>query len=252
MTTATPRAVLLVGGSSEIGIAIVRRMAADGPPLRPFLVGRDERRLSDALSELQRAGCVGGEIELLDADDIDAHEAAIGRTFQRAGGLDVVILAVGVLGAQAGLDADLEQAIEVLRVNFVGSGSLLLQSLRRLREQGRGTLVVLSSVAAERARAGNAIYGAAKAGLDALAQGLADATVDSGVRVLVVRPGFVKTRMTAGLKPAPLATTPEAVADATVRALAGHAHTVWVPPALRPLFAVLRHLPRRLYRRLPL
>ena len=113
-------------------------------------------------------------------------------------------------------------------------------------------LVVLSSVAAERPRANNAIYGAAKAGLDALAQGVADQVAGSGVRVLVVRPGFVATRMTAGLKPAPLATTPEAVAEATVRALAGRAQTIWVPRALRAIFAVLRHLPRALYRRLPL
>jgi decaprenylphospho-beta-D-erythro-pentofuranosid-2-ulose 2-reductase len=251
MSTPTPSRVLLVGGSSEIGLAIVRRMAADGP-VKPMLIGRDEHRLTEALAALERAGCTGGEIELLDADRLEAHEAAIGRAFERAGGADVVILAVGVLGAQSGLDADREEAIEVMRVNFVGSGSLLLLSLRRLREQKHGVLVVLSSVAAERARAGNAIYGAAKAGLDALAQGLADATAGSGVRVLVVRPGFVRTRMTEGLKPAPLATTAEAVADATVRALAGRAHTVWVPSTLRPLFAVLRHLPRPLYRRLPL
>jgi decaprenylphospho-beta-D-erythro-pentofuranosid-2-ulose 2-reductase len=107
-------------------------------------------------------------------------------------------------------------------------------------------------VVAERPRAGNAIYGAAKAGLDALAQGLADATAGTGVRVLVVRPGFVVDRMTEGLPKAPFATTPEAVAEATVRALAGRAHTVWVPAQLRFIFAVLRHLPRPLYRRLPI
>jgi decaprenylphospho-beta-D-erythro-pentofuranosid-2-ulose 2-reductase len=113
-------------------------------------------------------------------------------------------------------------------------------------------MIVLSSVAAERPRSGNAVYGAAKAGLDALAQGLADATASTGVRVLVVRPGFVMTRMTEGLKPVPFATTPEAVADATVHALRGRAHTIWVPAKLRFIFAVLRHLPRPIYRRLPL
>ncbi len=111
---------------------------------------------------------------------------------------------------------------------------------------------MLSSVAAERPRAGNAIYGAAKAGLDALAQGLADALAGSGVRVLVVRPGFVIDRMTDGLPQAPFATRPEVVADATVRALERGDHTVWVPGRLRYVFAVLRHLPRPLYRRLPL
>ncbi len=111
---------------------------------------------------------------------------------------------------------------------------------------------MLSSVAAERPRAGNAIYGAAKAGLDALAQGLADVTAGTGVRVLVVRPGFVIDRMTDGLPRAPFATRPDAVAEATVRALQRADHTVWVPGRLRFVFAVLRHLPRPLYRRLPL
>jgi decaprenylphospho-beta-D-erythro-pentofuranosid-2-ulose 2-reductase len=121
-----------------------------------------------------------------------------------------------------------------------------------MSHRGRGTLVVLSTVGVERPRASNAIYGAAKTGLDALAQGLADATVSSGVRVLVVRPGFVHTRMTAGLPAAPFATAPDAVAEATVRAVEGTAPTIWVPGRLRLVFAVLRHLPRAIYRRLPL
>jgi decaprenylphospho-beta-D-erythro-pentofuranosid-2-ulose 2-reductase len=139
----------------------------------------------------------------------------------------------------------------VMRVNFLGCGSLLLACLRRLREQSSGTLVVPSSIAAELPRASNAIYGAAKAGLDALAQGLAEATAASGVRLLVVRPGFVATRMTAGLEPAPFATTAEAVADPTVRALGRSRHTVWMPARLRLVFAVHRHLPRPPFRRLP-
>jgi decaprenylphospho-beta-D-erythro-pentofuranosid-2-ulose 2-reductase len=245
------RSVLLIGGSSEIGVAIVRRLAANGP-VRPYLLGRDSERMNEALGLLERAGCEPGEVDLLDADDLGAHAPAMARAFERSGGFDVVVLAVGVLGAQAGIDADRAEALDVMRVDFLDCGSLLLESLRQMRERRRGTLVVLSSVAAERARASNAIYGAAKAGLDAMAQGLADATAGSGVRVLVVRPGFVRTRMTAGLPDAPLATTPEAVAEATVSALSGHAHTIWVPATLRPIFAVLRHVPRGLYRRLPL
>ncbi len=245
------RRVLLVGGSSEIGLAITRRLTADGP-VRPYLLGRDRPRLQAALATLEREGCAGGDYEMLDADDLATHGEAVARAFERMGGVDVVVLAIGVLGAQRGLDAEPAEAAEVMRVNFVGSGSLMLACLRQLRDQGRGTLIVLSSVAAERPRAGNSIYGAAKSGLDALAQGLADATVASGVRVLVVRPGFVATRMTAGLPRAPFATTPEAVADATVRALAGRSHTVWVPGQLRYVFALLRHLPRPVYRRLPL
>lgn len=243
--------VLLLGGTSEIGLAIVRRLAAEGP-VRPYLIGRDRERLTGALAELGHAGAGGGALDVLDADELEQHREVIGRAFERSGGFDTVVLAVGVLGAQAGLDADRAEALEVMRTNFLGAGSLLLEALERLRAQGRGTLIVLSTVAAERARASNAIYGAAKAGLDALAQGLADATAGSGVRVLVVRPGFVTTKMTAGLDPAPMATSADAVAEATVRALEGSAHTVWVPGRLRLVFAVLRHLPRALFRKLPL
>jgi decaprenylphospho-beta-D-erythro-pentofuranosid-2-ulose 2-reductase len=246
-----PTRVLLLGGTSEIGLAIVRRLSLTGS-VRPVLLGRDPEALGVVLGELERAGCSGGEIGRLDADDLAGHEAALTGAFDATGGFDVVVLAVGVLGAQAALDAPIEQSLEVMRVNFIGCGSLLLHALRRLRDQRHGTLVVLSSVAAERPRSGNAIYGAAKAGLDSLAQGLADATAGSGARVLVVRPGFVTTRMTAGLKPAPMATTPEEVAQATVQALDGRAPTVWVPSRLRYVFVVLRHLPRWLYRRLPL
>lgn len=243
--------LLLLGGSSEIGLAIARRLAADGP-VRPFLLGRNRELLAQALALLETAGCHNGEFAALDADELDAHGPAISGAFERSGGFDVVVLAIGVLGAQRGLDAETHEALEVMRVNFLDCGSLLLHSLRALRDQGSGTLVLLSSVAAERPRASNPVYGAAKAGLDALAQGLADATFGSGARVLVVRPGFVVTRMTAGLKPAPFATTPEKVADATVRALERRMGTIWVPASLRPIFGVLRHLPRPLYRRLPL
>jgi decaprenylphospho-beta-D-erythro-pentofuranosid-2-ulose 2-reductase len=244
--------VLLVGGTSEIGLAIVRRLGTPDP-VRAVLLGRDDGRMVRAAEMLERDGRASSvTTRVLDAENVEAHGPAVGEAFERFDGFDVVVLAIGVLGAQEGLDADRGRAVEVMRVNFVDSGSLLLECLGRLREQGRGTLVVLSSVAAERARAGNAIYGAAKAGLDALAQGLADATAPTGVRVLVVRPGFVRGRMTAGLRPMPMATTPEAVAAATVRGLDSGAHTVWVPGRLRIVFALLRHLPRPIFRRLPL
>jgi len=236
---------LLVGGTSEIGLAIVRRLVAE----RVWLLGRDSGRLARAAAEL---GGAAVEVGMLDADDIPSHRQAIEQAFADAGGFDMVVIAVGVLGAQAGLDADPDEAIEVMRVNFLGVGSLLLECLRQLRQRGEGTLVLLSSVAVERPRASNPIYGAAKAGVDALAQGLSDAIASSGVRVLVVRPGFVKTRMTADIEPVPFATTPEAVASATVAALRGRAGTIWVPGRLRLIFAILRHLLRSIYRRLPL
>lgn len=214
-----------------------------------WLLGRDGPGLARAAADFDGPTV---QVGLLDADDLAAHREAIERAFDEADGFDVVVIAVGVLGAQAGLDADPHEVDEVMRVNFLGAGSLLVECLRQMRRRRNGTLILLSSVAAERPRASNAIYGAAKAGLDALAHGLSDAVASSGVRVLVVRPGFVKSRMTARLEPAPLATTPEAVAWATVAALRGRAGTVWVPGRLRLIFAILRHLPRSVYRRLPL
>lgn len=246
-----PRRALLIGGGSEIGLAIVRRLAAEGPVV-PHLLGRDSGRLQSALEQLRQQGCLAGDWAELDADQVGEHPRAIAEAFRALGDVDVVVLAIGVLGGQDGLDADPDEAAEVLRVNLVGCGSLMLAALRELREQGHGSLIALSSVGAERPRAGNAVYGAAKAGFDSLAQGLSDAVAGSGVEVLVVRPGFVHTKMTAGLDPAPLATSPEAVAEACVRALGRGSATLWVPRTLRPLFSVLRHLPRPVYRRLPL
>jgi decaprenylphospho-beta-D-ribofuranose 2-oxidase len=251
VASSAPKRLLLLGGTSEIGLAIARRLAREGP-VRPYLIGRDRDRLSAALADLERSGCSEGELAVLDADDLDSHPEAVARAFELMDGIDLVVLAVGVLGAQAGVEADRAEALEVMRVNFTGAGSLLLEAMRRLEDQGAGTCVVLSSVAAERPRATNAVYGAAKAGLDALAQGLADASAGSGVRVLVVRPGFVRTKMTEGLPEAPMATTAAEVAEATVRALDGDAHTIWVPGRLRLVFTVLRHLPRPIFRRLPL
>lgn len=245
------RRVLLIGGTSEIGLAIVRRCSRDGP-VEPALLGRDRAALERALAGLVADGCGDGFVDTVDANQTATHEAAVAAAFERSGGFDVVVLAVGLLDAQQGLDADPERAVEVMAVDFVGAGSLLLASLRALRRRGAGTLVVLSSVAIERPRASNAVYGAAKAGLDSLAQALADAVAGSGVRVLVVRPGFVHTRMTAGLPAPPFATSAEAVADATVKGMAGSATTIWAPPLLRLLFLALRALPRALWRRLPL
>jgi decaprenylphospho-beta-D-erythro-pentofuranosid-2-ulose 2-reductase len=242
---------LVLGGSSEIGTAIVHRLAQENR-VEALLLGRDYKRMAGVVDGLKATGRASAEFDGLDADEVETHADAIARAFDRLEDVDLVILCVGVLGGQAGLDAEPDEVTKVLRTNFLGCGSLLWYSMRALRAQGHGTIVVLSSVADERARASNAIYAAAKAGLDALAQGLADAVDGTRVRVLVIRPGFVDTRMTAGLKPTPLSTGPQVVADATVAALGGRTRTVWVPGRLRYVFAVLRHLPRPVYRRLPL
>jgi decaprenylphospho-beta-D-erythro-pentofuranosid-2-ulose 2-reductase len=242
------RRVIVLGGTSEIGLATVRELQRRSPR-EVALVGRDGEALAGAASSLQAAGCPQVATVQLDALDLGRHAAAVGEAFEHLGGADIVILAVGVLGERGGMPTDVAGAVEVLQVNAVGAGSLLIEAARRLQEGGGGQLVVLSSVAAERPRRGNAVYGASKAALDALAQALGDDLGERGVRVLVVRPGFVHTRMTEGLEPAPLSTTPEAVARVVVEGLDGKAHTVWAPRALRWLMLVVRMLPRSILRR---
>jgi decaprenylphospho-beta-D-erythro-pentofuranosid-2-ulose 2-reductase len=241
--------VVVLGGTSDIAAAIVRELQGRAPR-EVALLGRDPDALARAAEDLTGAGCPTVLTFEFDALDLDRHEQLIGEAVEQLGGVDIVILAVGVLGERGGLPDDIPAALDVLQVNLVGAGSLLIHGARRLREQGAGTLVVLSSVAGERARAANVVYGASKAGLDALAQGFGDALHDDGVRVLVVRPGFVHTRMTRGLAPAPLSTTPQALARVVVDGLDSRAHTVWAPPALRWLMIAVRMLPRPLFRRL--
>jgi len=246
---ATGRRVIVLGGTSEIALAIVRELQRVAPR-EVALVGRDGDGLERCAQEL-RAGGVQ-RVLTLEADALrpDSHAEVIERAFAELGGADLVVLAIGVLGARGGLPDDVGAAVELLQVNLVGAGSLMMHAARRLRADGGGTLVVLSSVAAERPRRANAVYGASKAGLDALAQGLADDLHADGVRILVVRPGFVHTRMTRGLDPAPLASTPEAVATAVLAGLESGAQTVWAPRALRLLMIVMRAIPRPLFRRI--
>ncbi|NUP62216.1 MAG: SDR family NAD(P)-dependent oxidoreductase [Nonomuraea sp.] len=235
--------VLLLGGRSEIGLEIVRLLVGLGAS-RVVLAARGDLTPPDDL---------GAEVHVLpfDALDVRSHGAVLAKAADLVGDLDVVISAFGVLGTQAAYDADPAAAAEAIAVNYAGHVSVGLHAARVLREQGHGTLVVLSSVAGARVRRANFVYGSAKAGLDGFAQGLGDALHGSGARVLIVRPGFVVGRMTTGLTPAPLPSTPRQVALATVRALREGASTVWVPRALGPAFALLRLLPRPLWRRLP-
>jgi len=237
--------VLLLGGTSEIGLAIVRRLVRDRAR-RVVLAVRDPEAAKGAADELVELGA-DTEIVRFDALATEDHRAVLDEVFDR-GDLDVVVLAFGVLGDQAEFDAHPEAAVEAARVNYVGAVSAGLIVADRLRRQGHGTLVVLSSVAAERPRRANFVYGSTKAGLDAFAQGLADALEGTGAAVLVVRPGFVHTRMTAGMAPQPLSTTPDVVAEQVRRGLERRATTVWAPAPLRWVFAVLRHLPRPIWR----
>ena len=234
-----PGTVLVLGGGSEIGLAIARALNAR----TTVLAGRNPL----ALKQIPLAS----DVVQFDADDTSSHQAVIDDVVARHGDLDVVVLAFGVLGDQSKDEVDAEAAVAVMRTNLLGAVSVMTVVGNRLRLQGHGKLVVLSSVAGERVRRSNYVYGASKAGLDGFALGLGEALRGSGAGVLVVRPGFVHTRMTEGLEAAPLSTTPEKVAEVTVKALASGAELVWVPGPLRLVMAVLRHIPRQVFRKLP-
>jgi decaprenylphospho-beta-D-erythro-pentofuranosid-2-ulose 2-reductase len=243
----SPPRLLLLGGTSEIGLAILA--ALDVPDnAEVILAGRDEQRLAAAGKEL------AGQVTTMayDAMDTGGHQAFADAVFA-AGPLDLVISAAGVLIGQEEVERDVRRAADMVETNFTGHVTSLLAIAARMRtqgDQGRGTIVVLSSVAAVRPRKANFVYGAAKAGLDAFARGLADSLHGSGVRVVLVRPGFVIGRMTQGMSPAPMSSTPAQVGTATAAALRGGKTAVWIPAPLAGLALALRLVPRPLWRRL--
>jgi decaprenylphospho-beta-D-erythro-pentofuranosid-2-ulose 2-reductase len=248
-----PQSVLLLGGTSEIGLAIVRTLPPDRLR-RVILAGRNPAALGAVGKELSAGWPVGRapEVEVVEVDAVApaTHGRLVDAVFE-AGDVDVTVLAVGLLGNQAAAEADPEMALRSIDANLVGPLSLMLHVGRRLRRQGHGALVVLSSVAGRQARPANYVYGAGKAGLDLAALGLGDSLMGSGARVLVVRAGFIRTRMTAHLQPPPLATDPETVARAVVTGLRRRRALIYSPPTARALAAVLIVLPRSVLRRLP-
>lgn len=245
------QSVLVLGGGSEIAIATLRRLVADRTRT-VLLAARAPEALDATADDLRARGATTVETMAFDAADTASHEAFVERVFDRDTDIDLVLVAFGVLGDQAEAERDGMAAAEIASVNYVGVVSVTMPIVARLRAQGHGTIVALSSVAGERVRQSNFVYGSSKAGMDGFFQGLGDSLDGTGVHVMVVRPGFVHTKMTAGLEPAPLATTPDAVADAIVTGIARRSSVVWVPPALRFVMSALRHLPRQVFRRLPL
>jgi decaprenylphospho-beta-D-erythro-pentofuranosid-2-ulose 2-reductase len=245
------QSVLVFGGGSDIALATVRRLV--GRRARTVvLAAHHPDALDDARAELLAAGATTVEVVGFDAEATDTHAALVDDLFDRFGDFDVVLVTFGVLGNQSEAEADAAVALEIARINYLGTISVAVPVAQRLTQQGHGTLVALSSVAGERARRSNFVYGSSKAGMDAFLQGLGDSLVGTGVRVMVVRPGFVVSKMTEGMDPAPLSTTPEAVADAIVGGLARRSDTVWVPAPLRYVMTVLRHTPRPIFRKLPI
>jgi decaprenylphospho-beta-D-erythro-pentofuranosid-2-ulose 2-reductase len=244
------QSVLVLGGGSDIALATVRRLIGRGART-VVLAARRPDELAPIVEELHTLGATTVEAITFDATATATHEALVDDAFDRHGDFDIVLIAFGVLGDQAEAERDAAAAVDVGTVNYLGSVSVGLLVAKRLRAQGHGRLVVLSSVSGERARRANFVYGSSKAGFDAFFQGLGDSLVGSGVGVTIVRPGYVHTKMTEGRDVVPMSSTPEQVADGILKGLARGAEIIWVPPLLRYAMSALRHLPRPLFRRLP-
>jgi decaprenylphospho-beta-D-erythro-pentofuranosid-2-ulose 2-reductase len=244
-----PQSILLLGGTSEIGLAVVEAFANDRP-LRVVLGGRPSERLDAARTRLEARGCA---VETLpfDAEALDTHDDVVRKAFA-GGDIDVAVVAFGLLGDNEKAWTDVGTAVQLAQVNYTAAVSVGVALAERMREQGHGAMVAFSSAASERARRSNFVYGSTKAGLDAFYSGLTEALRPYEVSVTVVRPGFVHTRMTEGMKAAPLSTTPEAVAAITVDAVRKRRELVWAPAPMRLVMSVLRHLPRAVFRRLPI
>jgi len=245
--TGLPQSLLLLGGTSDIALAIAERYLAAGP-LRVILAARPSERRDAAGNRLHNAGAEVSTVDF-DAADPTSHPGTLDTAFA-AGDIDVTVVAFGVQGDDEQAWQHHGTAVELARVNYTGAVSVGVALAQRLKHQGHGAIAVLSSVAGERVRRSNFVYGSTKAGTDGFYLGLGTALRPYGVHVTVLRPGHVYTKLTAGKRAAPFARTPEQVADTAVSAIARGRELVWIPPILRYVMSVLRHVPRPLFRRL--
>ncbi|MFF4598383.1 decaprenylphospho-beta-D-erythro-pentofuranosid-2-ulose 2-reductase [Amycolatopsis sp. NPDC001319] len=244
-----PQSLLLLGGTSDIALAIAEKYLAE-KPLRVVLAARPSPRLDAAAQRLKDRGAEVSTMDF-DAKDTAAHPAVLDRAFA-GGDIDVAVVAFGLLGDPEEVWQDHAKAVELATVNYAAAVSVGVALSEKLKAQGHGTIIALSSVAGERVRRSNFVYGSTKAGFDGFYLGLGEALADHGVQVTVVRPGHVKTKMTAGLKDAPLAQTAEQVADIAVTAARTGKDLVWAPAQFRLVMSVLRHVPRPIFRKLPI
>lgn len=243
-----PQTIVLLGGTSEIGRAIVTELAS--PQLRTVVLA--QRSVTDRDDGAARIDGIDDAVDVVtvtfDATDHDGHREWVTHLADRVGDLDVVVQAFGQLGPDAATDP--AAAASLVDTNTAGAISSGLAITEQLRTQGHGAFVVLSSVAGVRTRASNFVYGATKAGQDAFSTGLAASLAGSGVQVLTVRPGFVRSKMTAGMAEAPFACDASDVARAVAEGIRRRRRVVWVPGVLRWVFGILRFAPEFVWRRL--
>lgn len=246
-----PQTLLLLGGTSEIGLAIVEEYLRKAPARVILAALPGDPRREDAVAQAKAAGAT--QVDLIDFDALDtaSHPAVIDQAW-KDGDVDIAIVAFG-------LDADAEElwqnqskAVRVVEVNYTAAVSVGVLVGEKMKAQGFGRIIAMSSVAGERVKRANFVYGSSKAGLDGFYLGLGEALRPFGPRVTVVRPGQVRTQFSAHVDEAPLTVNKEDVAKLAVAASDRGKEIVWAPGAFRFVMIVLRHLPRAVFRKLPI
>jgi decaprenylphospho-beta-D-erythro-pentofuranosid-2-ulose 2-reductase len=246
-----PQSILLLGGTSEIGLAICSRYLQESPARIVLAALPDDPGREEAVAQMKAAGAKSVELIDFDAVDTAGHPAVIDAAF-RSGDIDVAIVAFGLLGDAEELWQDQRKAVQIAEINYTAAVSVGVLVGEKMRQQGYGQIIAMSSAAGERVRRSNFVYGSTKAGLDGFYLGLGEALREYGVHVLVIRPGQVRTRMSAHVKEAPLTVDKEYVADLAVTASLKGKDLVWAPGAFRYVMMVLRHIPRPIFRKLPI
>ncbi len=244
--------ILVIGAGSAIAQAAAQIYAEEGGRL--FLVARDAARLDVIADDLRVRGAL--QVDTLPADllEHDRHPEIIEAALDAMPELDIVLIAHGVLPDQAACQASAERSVEAMDVNFLSVVSLLTPLANRMEERGGGTIAVISSVAGDRGRQSNYVYGAAKSGLDAFLQGLRNRLSKSGVNVLTIKPGFVDSPMTAHIenRGGPLWASPDTVAAGIVKAIVREKDVVYVPGFWALIMFVIRNIPERIFKKLSL
>jgi decaprenylphospho-beta-D-erythro-pentofuranosid-2-ulose 2-reductase len=244
------RKVLIVGATSAIAEATARVLAARGDAL--YLVARNHDALAASAADLKVRGATSVGMEALDANDLAAHEPMLQRAEQNLAGLDTVLIAYGTLSDQPACQNSAELTVQELMTNGVSVAALLTRIALRLEARRSGTIAVISSVAGDRGRQSNYVYGSAKALVTAFLSGLRQRLRKSGVAVITIKPGFVDTPMTAQFRKGPLWAKPAQVAAGIVRAMDRSSAVVYLPGFWRPIMFIIRAIPERVFQRLKL
>ena len=238
---------LIIGATSAIAEATARGLAQRGAAL--YLVGRNAQRVAAIASDLTARGASQVGHEALDVNDFAAHEAMLDRAMRAAGGLDIVLIAHGTLSDQHACEGSVELTMRELSTNALSVVALCTRIAPRLSMQGRGTLAVISSVAGDRGRRSNYVYGSAKALVSAYLSGLRQQLSPAGVQVLTIKPGFVDTPMTAAFAKGPLWASPQRVAAGILSAIENRRDVVYLPGFWRPVMWIIRMIPEGIFKR---